>query len=97
MIATEEAGLELQASDVSGQKLFNVRRIPAESTVGDLIDGLLPKMNMPRNDPEGRPLTYYALHDREGRHLQVTERVGDALQNGDKVVLQPNIDAGARG
>jgi len=92
MMATEE--VDLQASDVSGQKLFNVRRVSAGSTVGELIEGLLPKMSMPRNDVEGRPLTYYALLEREGRHLQVSERVGDVLKTGDKVVLQPNIDAG---
>jgi hypothetical protein len=42
----------------------------------------------------GRPLTYHARLEREGRHLHASERVGDAVQNGDKVVLQPNIDAG---
>jgi hypothetical protein len=44
---------------------------------------------------EGRPLTYHARLDREGRHLQSSELVGQALQEGDRVVLQPNIDAGS--
>jgi hypothetical protein len=55
---------------------------------------MLGQMNLPQNDVSGRPLTYHARLEREGRHLHASERVGDAVQNGDKVVLQPNIDAG---
>jgi hypothetical protein len=93
----ETLGIGLQASDVSGQKLVNVRDVPADASVGELIQGLLGQMSLPENDVEGRPLTYHALLDREGRHLHASERVGDALQEGDRVVLQPNIDAGAVG
>jgi hypothetical protein len=87
-------GIALQASDVSGQKLVNVQDAPADASVGELIHGLLGQMNLPENDVEGRPLTYHARLDREGRHLHASERLGDALQQGDRVVLQPNIDAG---
>jgi hypothetical protein len=93
----ESLGIALQASDVSGQKLVDVREVPTDASVGELIQGLLGQMNLPENDVEGRPLTYHARLDREGRHLHASERVGDALQQGDRVVLQPNIDAGAAG
>jgi hypothetical protein len=90
----QKLGIGLQVSDVSGQKLHNVSNVPADATVGELIQGMLSQMNLPQNDVGGHPLTYHALLEREGRHLHASELVGDAVQNGDKVVLQPNIDAG---
>jgi hypothetical protein len=87
--------IDLQASDVSGQNLANARGVPADSTVGELVQGLLAQMKLPRNDVAGRPLNYHARLDREGRHLHASEIVGDALQQQDRIVLQPNIDAGS--
>ena len=86
--------IALQATDVSGQKTFNVPRVRLDSTVGEFVRGLVPRMRLPENDVEGRPLHYRALLEREGRHLHASETVADALQEGDRVVLQPNIEAG---
>ncbi len=81
--------ISLQASDVSGQKMVNAN-VPPDATVGELLKGLLSKMRLPENVP-------YQVHlEREGRALHASERVEDALQTGDRVVLQPSIDAGAR-
>lgn len=90
----ETAGIALEATDVSGQKVVNVSHLQADATVGELIQGLLAQMNLPQNDVSGTPLTYHARLEREGRHLHASERVGDVLQTGDRVVLQPNINAG---
>lgn len=88
--------IALQASDVSGQKVVNVTNVPGDSTVGELVQSLLGKMQLPKNDVSGHPLTYHALLEREGRHLHASEWLHDALKpEGDRVVLQPNIDAGA--
>jgi len=84
----------LQVSDVSGQKRMTVDEYGAGATVGELVEQLLAEMDLMREDGEGRPLTYQARLEREGRHLHAAERVGDALQSGDRIVLQPNIDAG---
>jgi len=86
---------DLQVSDVTGQKLRSVGNVPVDCTVGELIQGVLGDMKLPKNDGAGRPLVYHARLDREGRHLHGAETVGDALQSGDKVVLTPNIEAGA--
>lgn len=94
-ITEKPAGIDLQASDVSGQKLAEVKGVPAAATVGELVQGLLSQMNLPQNDVSGRPLIYHARLEREGRHLHASEVVGDALQESDHIVLQPNIDAGA--
>ena len=97
MSATAVMEAEFEVSDVSGQKLLNVSGVPVDATVGELVQGLIGRMRLPVNDAGGRPLTYHARLDREGRHLQGTERVAETVRSGDRVVLQPNVDAGGRG
>jgi len=88
--------LALSVSDVSGQKRVKASAIPKRATVHELVQGLLAKMRLPRNDVAGRPLTYRARLEREGRHLHEHEEVGRVLRDQDELVLQPNIDAGGR-
>jgi hypothetical protein len=86
--------ISIQVSDVSKQNVKHVANIPADATVGELINGLLAQMRLPKNDVNGQALSYRARLEREGRHLHASERVGDALQTDDRITLQPNIDAG---
>ena len=86
--------IALKVSDVSKQKMATINDVPAEATVGELVKGLLDELKLPRNDREGRSLSYHALLQREGRHLNATERIGTALIDGDELTLQPNVDAG---
>jgi hypothetical protein len=93
---TEEPKLDISASDVTGQTVVNIG-IDAgdrEMSVGELLDGLVPRMKLPRLGNGGRPLTYHARLEREGRHLHATETVGEALQSKDRIMIQPTIDAG---
>jgi len=91
-VAIAERGFEV--SDVTGQKVLAVSNVADDVTVSELIREMLAKMRLPVNDAAGRPLSYHARLDREGRHLQGTERVRESLQPGDRIVLQPNVDAG---
>jgi hypothetical protein len=84
----------LEISDVSGQKVFTVDNAPADGTIGALIHQMVEKMNLPLNDASGARLPYQARSEREGRLLNASELIGDALQPGDRVKLQPDIDAG---
>lgn len=93
-LAMVHPALTFQVSDVSGQKQRTVKGPPRDASVGDLIQGLLPQMQLPEADTHGRPLTYQARLEREGRHLHGSEIIGEALQADDRLVLQPNIDAG---
>jgi hypothetical protein len=93
----QELALDIEASDVTGQKKIRVKRMQSDATVGELIDGLLPRLKLPRQDTGGHALTYHAHLDREGRHLNSSEIVGEVLQLDDKITLQPNIDAGGTG
>jgi hypothetical protein len=91
---TSEKTVNLRASDVSGQKEFTVSKVPRDSTVGELVNSLLAKMDLVLQDAAGRSLNYRARLDREGRHLNGSELVGDALESDDHIVLQPTINAG---
>ncbi len=89
--------ITLTVADVSEQKVSNVKDVPKESTVAELIEGVRSSLRLPETDAGGRPLVYHARLEREGRHLHASEVVGDALQTGDRVVLQPNVHAGGLG
>ena len=88
------ATIGIRVSDVTGQKKYRADGVPRDSTVRELVQGLLTKMGLARNDHEGRPLEYRARLAREARHLNGAERVADALEEDDEVVLHPNVDAG---
>ena len=86
--------LEVQATDVTGQKRVRAKRVRMESTMRELVEDLLPRLQLPTQDSSGRPLTYHARLDREGRHVHASEVVGEALLPNDTLTLQPNVDAG---
>ena len=85
---------EIRASDASGQRHVNVDDVPADATMGELIDRLAGEMNLNRLDRRGRPLAIQARLEREGRHLHRSERAQDCLKPGDHLVLHPKIMAG---
>lgn len=84
----------LRVENVSGHKKVRAAGVSPDITVAELTAGLTAKMDLPDKDPEGRPVSYHVRSDREGRHLHSSEVVGDVLQPGDRIVLQPNIQAG---
>jgi hypothetical protein len=86
------ATLSLEVSDL--QKAFSLKDIPTTATVGELISAAIPRMNLPSRDDSGSPVCYRARHEREGRHLNDSEIVGDALKNDDRIFVEPNIEAG---
>ena len=90
----ENGKLDLEASDVTGQHMVRMRDFPRDSTVGDLVRQLVGRMELRDKDANGATYTYHARLEREGRHLHASEVVGDALKSGDRISLQPNIDAG---
>ena len=84
----------ITATDVTRQRRVRARRVPMDSTMQDLVRGLLPRLRLPLQDSGGRALTYHARIDRLGRHAHSTETVGDVLLENDEISLHPNIDAG---
>jgi hypothetical protein len=86
--------LGIRVSDVTRQKTIRARDVPANATIREFVQKVIARMGLVRNDVEGRPLNYQARLDREGRHLNGAEFVGDALREDDAITLAPNIDAG---
>ncbi len=86
--------LSITARDVTGQRRVRARDIPGDFSVAEMVDGLLPRMQLNRLDQSGSPILFEARLEREGRHLNRAEVVGDVLQNEDEVVLHPRIMAG---
>ena len=94
MATAAATDLSIRVQDVTGQKVTSVSDLSPDSTVGELISGVLARMRLPDTDSEGHPLSYQARLEREGRHLHPSEIVGDAMLTDDEVVLLPRIDAG---
>jgi hypothetical protein len=83
--------------NASRQKAIRVTNASEQAPIGEIVAHLRDELRLPSTDADGRPLTYHARLSREARHLLASERVGDALQSGDELILQPSIDAGAGG
>lgn len=94
MASAATASLDLVARDLTGQKRFKLARVPTQSSVGEIVRGALARMGLGTRDREGRDLQYGVRLEREGRQVHPSERVGDALQAGDEIVLSPRISAG---
>lgn len=86
--------IDFVVRDLSGQKEVKASAVPRDTTVSEMVYEILAKMGLGRNDSEGRALNYRARLDREARHLNGDERVGDALRPEDYVTLHPSADAG---
>jgi len=93
-MSAEAMAFNLTANDVTGQKKLRVASVPNETTVRELVQGLLARMGLVKTDVAGQPLQYQARLEREGRHLNDSELVTDALQPDDEITLQPRINAG---
>ena len=85
--------LHVRASDLTGQRSEAVRA-PRGATIGEWVEGLVARLGLKRKDVQGNPYTYHPRLEREGRHLNASEIVGEVLREDDHVILQPNVNAG---
>ena len=92
-VATQDT-VRIRVSDVTGQKVFRAPNIPADVSVGQMVQALLRKMGLGRVDSAGRPLSFRARLARQQRFLNSGERVGDCLEPDDELTLTPDIQAG---
>ena len=85
--------ITLRVQDVSGQREIEMPEVRTDSSWAEVMRSALNAL--PHNTPAGNDTTWSARLDREGRSLHYgSEIVGDALVDGDRVVLQPEIAAG---
>ena len=85
--------LTVRASDVTGQRSQPVPA-PRDATVGEWVETLVGRLGLKRKDRQGNPYVYRPRLEREGRHLNPSEIVGEVLREDDHVVLQPDVSAG---
>jgi len=85
--------LTLHVQDMSGQREYVARDVPSDALWSEAMSSIVAKMSLPKNSPSGDSVWTGRL-EREGRHLHGSEVVGDALQTGDHIVLQPEVNAG---
>jgi hypothetical protein len=85
--------LNLTARDTTGQRRYALSDVRGDATVRELVRGLVRKLGL---SPEESALApqFHAFLERDGRHLRSSEIVGEALREGDEVVLQPDVQAG---
>ncbi|MFQ5479251.1 MAG: hypothetical protein ACE5E4_11615 [Candidatus Binatia bacterium] len=85
--------VDVLAADWTGQKRVSVKGLAKDATIGEAVRGLLAKMGLVDRGVDGKPMAYQARLERDGRQLQGSELVGDALVDGDEISLQPRINA----
>lgn len=94
MSVANETMLDIIVTDATQQKVVNLTNLSGAGKIGELVSGLVKEMNLPNNDASGRQLTYHARLEREGRHMNAGEIIGEALRTNDRIMLAPNVDAG---
>lgn len=85
--------ISLNVEDMTGQRGYVATNVQKEASWGETLGGILAGMSLPPNEPSS-PTRWSGRLEREGRHLHDSEIVGDALVDGDKVVLEPEVTAG---
>jgi hypothetical protein len=94
MIRTAIQDLSLEIRDVIGNTVTTIDRVTADTRVSDLIDDVMSRAVVPRNDSEGRAVDYSAIHGTKGEKLTGEELAVEVFAPSDVMVLEPNIEAG---
>jgi len=69
--------------------------LPDDAPANRIIAVLVDKLLLPKNGPDGAPLSYKFHHKNSGRQVQDTQTLSQAgVRDGDILRLQPEITAG---
>jgi hypothetical protein len=69
--------------------------VPDDAPANKIIAILIDKLRLPKNGPDGAPLSYKFHHKNSGRQIQDGQTLAAAnVQDGDVLRLQPEITAG---
>ncbi|MSU63061.1 MAG: hypothetical protein EXS31_11830 [Pedosphaera sp.] len=69
--------------------------VPDDAPANKLIAVLIEKLKLPRNGPDGAPLSYKFHHKNTGKQVQDSHTLAQAgVKDGDILRLQPEITAG---
>ena len=90
MGTTTDAKIKVTVTDVSGQIRRNAK-IPSGTHVSEIIESLLPNLNLPSFDSTGTIISYHIRNDTSGQKLTGSDLAGDVLQENDTMRLMPEI------
>ncbi|MCZ2156329.1 MAG: EsaB/YukD family protein [Bryobacterales bacterium] len=69
--------------------------LPDDAVAGKIIAVLVDKLQLPKNGPDGAPLSYKFHHKNSGRQILDAQTLAEAaVADGDILRLQPEITAG---
>lgn len=88
------ANITVQVWDATGNKRHEVE-LPDNAPVNRILAVLLDRMNLPRQAPDGQPLSYKFHHKRSGKQILDEQCLADiGVEPGDVLRLNPEITAG---
>src|ERR1051325_2874964 len=88
------ASIDVTVFDSTENKRVPVE-LPDDAPANKLIAVLVDKLKLPRNGPDGAPLSYKFHHKNSGKQIQDSQTLGEAgVKDGDILRLQPEITAG---
>jgi len=81
--------------DSTGNKR-QTAELPDDAPVERIMVVLIDRMSLPKNGPDGAPMSYKFHHKASGRQLQDDQTLAEAnVKDGDVVRVVPEITAGA--
>jgi len=88
------ANIEVTVFDSTENKRVPVE-LPDDAPANKLIAVLVEKLHLPKNGPDGAPLSYKFHHKNSGKQIQDNQSLGaSGVKSGDILRLQPEITAG---
>ena len=90
------AMINVEIWDSTGAKKEQVE-LPDDASVNRIVAVLIDKLNLPRNNPQGQPMSYKFHHKSSGKQIQDDETLRDAgVEEGDILRVVPEIIAGMK-
>jgi hypothetical protein len=92
----DPSGIQVTFLDQTGSK--SVKAVIADTVpVSRIIPNIITKMNLPTTSPDGQPMSYALDHKEGGRRLlENWTLVESGIQNGDHLIVYPEVVAGFR-
>ena len=86
--------INVSVLDATGNKNVDVE-LPDNAPSKKITSVLVEKLKLPKNGPDGMPLSYKFHHKNSGKQIQENQSLADVgVQEGDVLRLQPEITAG---
>ena len=87
--------IEVEVWDATGSRKQRVE-LPDDAAVNRILVVLVEKLNLPRQSPDGQPMSYKFHHRESGSQILDRQTLREAgVSAGDVLRIQPEITAGS--